>query len=225
MRILAVLALLVLVACIPQTAKEQQGLEQTPGTVVFAIAGTEKPISGLQSMNITLESIIVRGANETRVLINKTVDLFVLEKKGFSFLETTRLWNGTYTNLTLVFESASVNGTNAFLPARTMDMSVRVDVFSGETATLVFDVLAKKSMHQTIDGQYVFAPAIRVVSRKKVGRVSVYDNVVRVYRGEQSDAREYGMLASGNIVEGKQIDQQEKLQLINGTLVNTGGSS
>jgi hypothetical protein len=209
--VLGVLLAAFLAGCISQ----QTG----SGRVVFAITDAASDMSGVTSVNVTVNQIKLHSEEKGWITVSstpKTYDLLVLKSQGSaSLLADVQVPNGTYNLVTLEISRVVVTDASgahdAKLPSNELKLKGEVIVRNGTTTTATFDFIADKSLHKTGNGLYILTPVVKMESREEA-EVEIDDNErVQINGGRMHTNKMFGMDVEGNFEEGIRVDENARL--------------
>ncbi|MFA5367637.1 MAG: DUF4382 domain-containing protein, partial [Dehalococcoidia bacterium] len=167
-KILLVLALL----AVPLAAACGGGAEAT-GTVVFAITDAAADMGAVTKVEVTVDQIRVRaegGAWTTVSSEEQTFDLLQLRSTNTVQLMIqiqlqTRNYDMVELNISQVRVTNGSGTHTAMMINNRLQMECMLEVQTQTMATVNFDFIADESLHETVEGQYVFAPVIALQTR------------------------------------------------------------
>ncbi len=180
-----IVLIIVVVGAILMFGKSFSG---NPGNVVFAIKDASTDISGVSSINVTVDQISVHNDAKgwvTASTESKVFDLMALKASGaIELAGQSSLEAGTYDQVRLNISKVIVvkNGQSveAKLPSNTLTLTAKLVVEANKTSTITFDFLADKSLHATGNGKYILAPVVKLQTKSSADVTVTGKNVVIV---------------------------------------------
>lgn len=220
----------------PASKNQTSPPKQAPQTtaqgerVLFAI--TDKAAEGgdIRSIFVTVSEVRAHEPRQGWITIptgTKKFDLLELKRTGvggiYGFLGEGRLKEGTYTQLTLTVSEVNVvkfDGSTyaAKLPSNTIKFIRQLTVRKGETATVVFDFEADRSLHETGDGKYIFLPVIKFSAGVRVVAEMLPGNRIRVGSGVAALGAPIGMDENGDALDNYALHPATDIELLGETL-------
>ncbi len=221
-------------ACAPQNITQQ--IEQTipqlqaKGDVIVGITDKQTGLQQIDSIYLTITEVAVHKPS-TGIWIpvftgEKAVDLLALHKEnGTALLAQTQLDEGTYNQIRLEIKKAVVYKVgqeaayDAKLPSDVLKFVGTLEVKPNETATILFDFDADKSLHQTGNGLFILAPVIKLQTRS-AAEADVQDGNVLIKGGQLKTDAIVGMNEKGEVGVGLAIASDAELEIdLDGNIV------
>ncbi len=212
------------------------GCIQPPNTIqgraVFTIKDAAADMGAVSSVKMTIDSVQVHSATEGWVTVSstpQTYDLLKLKAEGSqALLADVNLKTGTYQQVRLMTSKVIVTDMSgdheAKLPSGELKIVGELTVNESSTSTATFDFIANESLHVTGNGEYIFAPVVKLETREKADvDVSSKANV-KINGGTIKTDLKVGMDIDGNIGVGLNISKDTKLS-IGGGKIKIGGTS
>lgn len=226
-KIFLVLALL----AIPLAAACSNDDTAATGDVVFAITDAAANMGAVSKVEVTIDQIRVRaegGAWTTVSNETQTFDLLQLRATNTVQLMTqVQLQERNYDMVELnVSQVRITNGSGthtAMMINNRLQMECMLEVQTQTMATVNFDFIADESLHETTEGQYVFAPVVALQTRTQAQVQFRNNNEVDISGGTVRTNAQIGMNISGQMGEGLQIQTNAQLQISAGKVVEAGG--
>lgn len=214
---------------IPASSSGKPVSAQNAARLVLAITDKAASLDGIQSILFNVKEIMVLKQNDGWVTVSsapQTFDLIQLKKDGkFVLLEDVKIENGQYNQVRLLIGTVVVTkdgvAYDAKLPSNEMRILTDLNLGKGTTGALTFDVLADKSLHQTGNGKYIFAPVINLKAYDNVKQVQILAKKVDLFGGNPKYNVEAGMNETGEVKVNSSIDPLVKLDLIKNVIVVT----
>lgn len=223
--VFALVAVVLLAGCV-------QAPTTTQGRAVFTIKDAAPDMGTVSSVKVTIDSVQVQSAAEGWVTVSstpQTYDLLKLKAEGSqALLADVNLKTGTYQQVRLMTSKVVVTDTSgdheAKLPSGELKIVGELTVNESSTSTATFDFIADESLHVTGNGDYIFAPVVKLETREKADvDVSSKANV-KINGGTIKTNIKVGMDIDGNIGVGLNISKDTKLS-IEGGKIKMGGIS
>lgn len=193
------------------------------GRLLFAITDDTLPINDVSSVFFTMSSLTARNSKGKWITISNTkhtYDLLQLKRDGKQelVLDTT-IPIGTYDQLSFVVDSVVMvkNGIaqTAKLPASTIYVPLSLPLRSNQTAAILLDIVADKSLHVINTGQLVFAPVFEINTLGEIQTVQKSGSKVEFFSGLPKFAGSYGMDETGTIrKDSLGIDSLSHIELV-----------
>ncbi|MFA4955978.1 MAG: DUF4382 domain-containing protein [Candidatus Methanoperedens sp.] len=221
--VFALIAVVLLAGCL-------QAPTTTQGRAVFTIKDAAADMGTVSSIKVTIDSVQVHNATEGWVTVSstpQTYDLLKLKTEGSqALLADVSLKTGTYQQVRLMNSKVVVTDASgdheAKLPSGDLKIVGELTVNTSSTSTATFDFIADESLHVTGNGEYIFAPVVKLETRENADvDVSSKANV-KINRGTIKTNIKVGMDIDGNIGVGINISKDTKLS-IEGEKIKTGG--
>jgi hypothetical protein len=220
---LALLAIPLTVAC--------SGNAEATGDVVFAISDEAADMGEISKIEVTVNQIRVRaeGGDWTTVSSEtQTFDLLQLRATNtIQLMMQTQLQTRNYDMVELNVSKVMVtngSGTHeAMMINNRLQMECMLEVQTNTMTTANFDFIANESLHETTDGQYVFAPVIALQTRTQAEVQIRNNNEVDISGGTVRTNAQICMNISGQMGEGLKIQTNAQLQISAGNIIQIGG--
>lgn len=130
----------------------------------------------------------------------------------------------TYTKTRVTIGTVTVmtrgNGNKiAVLPSKVFTADANVVVKADSETSLLFDVLADKSLHTTAKADIIFAPVMNIESRSDATVGTTVTGIVTISGGSVDTNKDYGMDIDGNVKADFELDTSVKLDVgVNGAI-------
>ena len=192
------------------------------GRILLAITDDTVPIAEIESIYVSFNSIAARNAAGNWVPISNELRVYdLLKLKRESKLELmfdTTIPDGMYNNLRLTIDSVVIvkNGlpNTAKLPNNILYLPVSLPLRSGQTAAIMIDIMADKSIHTTAKNQLVFAPVLRIDALGEIQTVQKSGSKVEFFGGLPKYAASFGMTETGNMEQNSLgIDSLSRIEI------------
>ena len=201
------------------------------GDVVFAITDAAANMGEVTAMEMTVNQIRVRaeGGEWTTVSSEEqTFDLLQLRATNTVQLMTqVQLQERNYDMVEINVSQVRVtngSGTHtAMMINNRLQMECMLEVQTQTMATVNFDFIADESLHETTEGQYVFAPVIALQTRMQAQVQLKNNNEVDISGGTVRTNAQIGMNISGQMGVGLKIQTGTQLQISAGKVIEAGG--
>jgi hypothetical protein len=215
---------------IPLTAACGGSTEAT-GDVVFAISDAAADMGDISKIEVTVNQIRVRaegGAWTTVSTETQTFDLLQLREMATAQLMTqtqlqTRNYDMVEMNLSRVMVTDGSGTHEAMMINNRLQMECMLEVQTNTMTTANFDFIANESLHETTEGQYVFAPVIALQTRTQAQVQIRNNNEVDISGGTVRTNAQICMNISGQMGEGLEIQTNAQLQISAGNIIQIGG--
>lgn len=212
--IFMLLAVILTVACSPQTQQSTSG-----GRAVFTMTDAAANMGAVTSIKVTVDSVKVLSEEGEWIKVStgqNTYDLLELKTSGTNaLLADYNLTAGTYRQVRLDISKVIVTDISgdhiAKLPSGELKLVGKLIINANSTSTIKFDFIADESLHITGDGRYIFAPVIKLETREKAEVDIESEDDVRIREGEIVEDIKVGMDIDGNVGEGLKIRKDSKL--------------
>ncbi len=210
----------------PTTSKPAPATAKT-SPVVFAIKDAAVALGNLQSLFMTISEVSIQVPGRGWVpVVNQqmTFDLLQLKREGGApqFLAEINLAKGTYNQIRLVVDSVVVTQNNipkiAKLPSGEMKIITNLIVEENRSSGVVLDFEADKSLHSTGNGEYIFAPVIKLTTLRGP-EIQRFGKKVEFIGGVGDFSGNVGMDENGETHPNSSIDPNAKLELVRGKIV------
>ncbi len=223
--VFAFVAVVLLAGCI-------QAPTTTQGRAVFTITDAAADMGTVSSVKVTIDSVQVHSATEGWVTVSstpQTYDLLKLKAEGSqALLADASLKTGTYQQVRLMTSKVVVTDTSgdheAKLPSGELKIVGELTVNESSTSTATFDFIANESLHVTGNGEYIFAPVVKLETREKADVDASSKANVKITGGTIKANIKVGMDIDGNTGVGLNISKDTKLS-IGGGKIKIGGTS
>lgn len=185
------------------------------GKVVVAITDAAADMGNVTEVRMQVSKVELQSETEGWVTVstdNKTFDLLKLKAEGrLALVATSDLKSGTYNQMRVMIDKIEVTTkdgvtTEAKLPSGEFKMNGDVTIVAGETSSVNLDFLADASLHMTGNGEFIFAPVVRMESRSNAEVVVASDETVTVTGGVVSANVTHGMDVSGEVRQNFRLD-------------------
>lgn len=195
---------------------------QAQGKVFFALTDDAVDIKSVQAINVTITGIRMHSQAKGWTTVStqsQQYDLLKLKQSGaVALLAEASANEGTYDEVRLDIQKVMVTragkAEEAKLPSNTLKLKSKVAVKGGQTSSVVFDVLADKSLHTTGSGKLIFAPVVKVESRSNTEVAVKQDNTVDVAQKGTVDANvTVGMDVNGETKENFVLDTKTEAKV------------
>ena len=205
--------------------------EEDTGTVVLAISDAAADMGQVTAMEMTISQIRIRAEGGEWTTVSdetQTFDLLQLREMATAQLMLqTQLQTRNYDMVELNcsrFKVTNGSGTHDCLMINSrLQMECMLEVQANTMTTANFDFMADECLHETTDGQYVFAPVVAVQTRTQA-EVQVRNNAeVDISGGTVRTNAQIGMNISGQMGQGLQIQTNAQLQISAGNVIQIGG--
>jgi hypothetical protein len=218
----AIILALILVAC---------AQEQDTGRVVFGITDAAADMGTVTSVEVTIDSISLRGENDAWTTVSseqQTFDLLQLKAEGTTaVLADVNISNGNYTEMRLEISKVVVvddeGEHEAKLPSGELKFKGDITVEGNSTSTAVFDFIADESLHVTGNGKYILAPVVKVETREDA-EVQSDGERMSIVRGNVRTDATVGMDLNGNVGVNVRVPADAAIE-IDGDIVKIGGKA
>jgi len=164
---------------------EEEGASTRGGLTLLLV---DDPIDTVTSLNVTIESIEVHGNGPPRELtlnedVDQPVNILELENGIFATLvdgSENELPPGTYGNLKIHISSADItfddppeeDATPATVPPDKFNVGGPFTISEGEITELYLVFQANNALHETVNGEYIIHPSLKLVSKTVSGSVT-----------------------------------------------------
>ena len=190
------------------------------GRIIFAAKDKEADMSSIIGIKMTINDIKVQSPGYGWITLSsepKTFDLLELKSEGSAILlSNSQIEKGVYTQIRLNISNVTVvdsNGNNeAKLPSGELKIIGNLFVNENSTSTALFDFSADDSLHQNGNGDYIFAPVIKLEIREKAN-VKIKSGFADIEGGIIKTSTTLGMDAKGNIGVGLKIPKNVDIAL------------
>jgi len=229
-RIIATAIVALALLAIPFATGCTGGAEAT-GDVVFAISDAAADMGQITAMEMTINQIRVRTeGGEWTTVSNETQTFDLLQLRAMNtsqLMVQTQLQTRNYDLVELNCSRVRVtngSGTHDCLMINSrLQMECMLEVQTNTMTTAHFDFIADESLHETIDGRYVFAPLIAVQTRTHAEVQVRNNNEVDISGGTVRTNAEIGMNIDGEMGAGLKIQAGVQLRISAGKVVEAGG--
>ncbi|MBS3149644.1 DUF4382 domain-containing protein [Candidatus Woesearchaeota archaeon] len=203
---------------------DQELVTTGEGRVIFGVTDLGVDTSSITSIRITIDKIEVHNSDKGWIKVmntSQTVDLVTLDKEDIiQLLSDIKLEAGTYQQIRLVLSNILVTDSgglkNAMLPSSEVKIIGNLNVNPDSISTVTLDFNAADSIHIAGNGKYIFAPVIKLETRKDAD-VNIVDDVnrklVQINNGKVDTSLEVGMDIDGNTRVGLKIPKDKKLTI------------
>ncbi len=203
------------------------------GKVIFSVTDAAADMSGVTSVQMTVDKIEMHSAANGWVTVSndvKTFDLLALKAQGaLAAAADVNVAEGTYNQIRLHVQKVAVvkSGVEAEakLPSNNLEVTGTFTVTHDSTTSVKLDFLADESFHITGNGKFIFAPVVKTESRTNADVSVAGDDKVVVSGGSvESDSTE-GMDVDGTMRDGFKLEAGEKLEINDDDTIHLGTSS
>ncbi|MDP2666691.1 MAG: DUF4382 domain-containing protein [Candidatus Diapherotrites archaeon] len=237
--LLAGLVLLLLLAGCAQPPSSGNNIPPAPnpppttqdGRLVYAITDAAADLSSISRIDMTIDRVETHSTTSGWTTVAFTPQTFNLldlrDQDKAMVLADAELNAGSYDQTRLHVSSILItdieNQTReAFLPSGELRFSSTMNVDGGSVNTILLDVLADVSLHQTGNGQYIFAPVIQVETREDADVTIQNDDTIVITSGNITSSTRVGMDVQGNVGVNVQIPADANVVIENGIVVIRG---
>ena len=212
------------------------------GSLIVAFTDQTADINNVSEINMSVNKVEAHSQTKGWVALSdeaKMYDLIYLHSNGkAAFYSKTEVEAGNYDQIRVTLGGINMKfknntETNAALPSKTLVLSSNVTVSSKQTALVKFDFKADQSLHQTSNGQYVFAPVVSFEGRSNASVQINNDDSVTITNGDLSSAGNAGMDVNGemkndfmiNADANLNIDANGSVNLLEGNASSSGNTN
>jgi len=193
----------------------------TKSRVVFSVTDAAVDMKTISEINVKISNVRIHGAEGWTTVSSapKTYSLLTLNAKNESkLLADIKMDTGTYDQIRMTIDSISVKTKagateEAKLPSNELKISTFLLVKELSASSLNFDFLADKSLHQTGNGKYIFAPVIKTQTVSGANVKVNADSSVDFSGGHMDYLNSIGMDVDGSIKLDFQVDANAKLNI------------
>lgn len=210
---LSLCASLLLAGCLgPAQPPGGPSLAPGEGRAVFLITDAAPDLGAIRSVELTTSGVWVHAADRGWVSVSttpQTYDLLALrDSQTLSVLANATLPEGVYQQVRLDASRVVVTDADgeheAKLPSGELRFVSPLEVSAGQTTSVLFDFEAAESLHVTGQGEYVFAPVVRLETQNDALVDVKADQRVFVF-GSRKRESILGMDENGTMREGAGI--------------------
>ena len=190
------------------------------GGMVFFVLKDKPAALQSESFTITVEKIGLRQNNSwTDVPVNAVFDLAHMHVLNQELLLAQKaVPAGVYDAVRLVYKKVLADNQEVFAPGNEVVISGDIAVMEKTSKMLVFDVLLDESLHETVEGELVFAPMVKLTeSLVRDVRISS-DRSVQAVKSKEKFVNRVGMNVQGKTGVGVGIWRESELVLDDGVL-------
>ncbi len=216
--VFALLVLTVMTACSFQDGQSTRG-----GRAVFTMTDDAANMGAVTSVKITVDSVKVLSEQGVWTQVSakqQTYDLLKLKASGTQvLLADYNLTSGVYKQLRLSVSKVVVTDASgehaAKLPSGELKLVGKLAINDNSTSTAKFDFIADESLHMTGNGEYIFAPVIKLEIREKTTVDTESKDDVKIRGGKINEDVKLSMDIDGNIGigEGFKIRKDSRLSI------------
>jgi hypothetical protein len=197
------------------------------GRVVFSVTDAAVALENIQSVNITITKAEVQSAEKGWVSVSNKSQVFDLltlkNSNALALLADVNLDAGAYNQIRLTVSKVEVTQAGkvnvAKLPSNDLKIVGSLIVDANSTSSAVLDFLVDKSLHITGNGQFVFAPVVRLIAKSQTEVTVDAKSLVNVSgTGKIDSDTTVGMNEKGETKENFEINANAKVE------VNAGGT-
>lgn len=244
-----VVVVLAIVGAFLLTRNQSMPAAHAQGHVVFGVTDAATSVNNVTSVVVTINKIEVQSSDSSWVTVSSTpqqFDLMSLKASGVTaLLASTDIMAGTYNQIQLTVSKVAVTTSagvtsDAKLPSGVLRFAGVIVVAADKTSTAVLDFSLDHSLHVTGNGTFIFTPVIQVETKhdSEVTTAPVTLPVqanshakaeavtkVEVHDGEQDTTESFGMDTTGEMKANFEIDDNAKLNVVNGEVEEEGSAS
>jgi hypothetical protein len=196
------------------------------GKAVIGISDASAAIQGVISIVMTVDKVEVQSGTNGWITVSngaKEYDLLQLKRSGaVELLADVTLPVGTYDQIRLtiskVLVTASGTVQEAKLPSGTIQITGRLVVEEGKTATAVLDFNADKSLVATNNGTFVLLPVINLQTKSDAIVEEQSDNTLKISSGTVEDDVNVGMDEHGDIKDNFELGDNAVVEDVGGVI-------
>lgn len=197
------------------------------GRVVFAVTDASASLDSISSVTMSVNKVEVQSSSQAWVTVSSKpydFDLLKLKNSGvFEVLADVKLNADTYNQIRLnISKVVVVKGGQSFeakLPSNELKIVGKTVVESGGTSSAVLDFLLDKSLHVTGNGQFVFAPVVRLIAKSGTEVTVDANGIVKVLaQGKIEEDITIGMDEKGETKEDFEINSNSKVEIVGGEI-------
>lgn len=216
----------------PASSQKPSSSSQTQRTsrLLLTITDDAVAITDIDSIFMSTTNIEARNANNQWISVTdqlRTYDLLKLKRESkMELMLDTIIPEGTYNQLRIKIESVVVikNGlaNTVRLPSNTVILPFSLPLRTGQTAALMLDIQADKSLHISADNQYIFAPVIHMDALGEIQIVQKSSSKVEFFGGLPKYAASFGMIETGAMQQNSLgIDSLSRIEIENNVFILT----
>ncbi len=180
---------------------------QAQGKIVFGITDAATDLNGVSSITATVNKAEIHSAASGWTTISTATnqyDLLALKQSGkIDLLANANVAPGNYDQMRLVISKVVVvkDGVaqEAKLPSGELKINGNITVAADKTVSVVFDVMADKSLHVTGNGKFIFAPVLKVKQQTGVSVEFKANNEISITGGNNEGDENFGMDEKGEV--------------------------
>lgn len=213
---------------------ENQEVFSGRGEVTFSFTDETAEISNVSEVHMKVDKIEMQSTTGAWVTVDsKDVEYRLMDLKARGESEiyaTAKVAANNYNKVRVKVKEVIVEEKNgakekAVMPSTTMSIDVMVKVRDESSASVNLDVLADQSLHVTTEGEYVFAPVVKVESRSNAVVETSSTGVVTISGGSVETSATVGMDIDGSVKSGFKLDSSVQLDLKGGIVGIVGAAS
>lgn len=202
------------------------------GRVIFSVTDVAAKMNEITAVNLTIDKIEMHSASRGWITViedTKEFELLALKaKNALSLLGRASVEEGAYNQIRVHVRRVSVIKSGAEspakLPSNTLEINGRFTVNRNSTTSVSLDFVADESLHEATNGEFVFAPVVKLESRTRADVSIKSDNTVVVSGGVVEEDSSVGMDLNGMMKENFKLDAKSKLQ-VKGDIIELAATS
>lgn len=192
------------------------------GRVVFSVTDAAANMGNVSEVNMTISRVDMHNTVDGWMAVSttpKTYNLLALKANNESkVLADVEAEVNAYDQVRVTIDSVSIKTKagvteQAALPAKEFTMNTVLIVDADNTSSVSLDFLVDKSLHTTIDGDYVFAPVIKTEIKSQVGVSVDALGTVLLTGGTLDDTDTFGMDLTGAVKLDFELNSAQKLNI------------
>ena len=199
---------------------------QAKGTLYFTVTDAAANMQNVTAVNMAIDRLEVFSNTQGWITLSTTPQIFNLlelkAKNQSKLFVKSDVAADTYSQLrlhvtkVLVMESGQIK--EAKLPSNELKMQANIVVNSNTNSVARVDMLVDKSLHKTGNGNFIFAPVVKLDSSSDVMVQVGSENIVMASGGTVHSSIHGGMNLDGQMMLNFQLDQNTDFH-INGAKI------
>lgn len=229
--IIAVVAIIILLAAggivfYFYSQNQKAGPAGNQAQIILGITDSAASMGGISSIFMDVGGAQLHSTSQGWVNVfggQMHYDLLALRQSGtVALLSRANVGVGDYDQIKLSVNKVTVvkNGVSqdAKLPAGDMVMSIPITAQANTTSSIVFDFIADESLHQTVGGQFVFAPVVNAQVKSAVSASIDSKGILTINGGTIAATVALGMDENGQMKTNFVLDANVNLNLVGDVL-------
>ena len=198
------------------------------GRAVFTLSDAAVALNDLRSLYLPVNAVRIHNAKgwTTVLSVPQVYDLLSLYSlRRHVVVADVKLEAGTYDQVALTLGEVGLTTNHgqaeiAVVPSKEIKMATNLTVTKGGISSLALDFLSGQSLFTAPDGQYIFAPVVKLDTLSSVSSTQIFPqtHAIEVFGGVSNFNGTYGMDEMGVMKLGFSFEPITVFQVVNGSV-------